>query len=164
MKPKWKRYHYVYPLKIDVLTNYMRHSHPSASPSILPLPHPPSMEVMNNACELLLGTHDFGSYQSSNGRSTTVRTIHECIVKKDDQDQLVLSIASNGFLMHMVRIVAGTIMEVGVGLRTLNDIKKSISDIKRENAGTKLPGKHLYLDWVEYDQDHPKQPITHEKI
>ena len=84
-----------------------------------------------------------------------MRTIHECTVALNEHNQYVLSIASNGFLMHMVRIVAGTLMEVGVGLRTLQEIAESLeeSNIQRSKAGTKLPGKHLYLDWVEYEQN-----------
>jgi len=124
-------------------------------PPILPLPHAPSLELMQQACALLLGTHDFGSYQSKNGRSTTVRTLYECTVTRDEETQeYVLSVASNGFLMHMVRIVAGTMMEVGVGLRSLKEMEQSLQSIGRSSAGTKFPGKHLYLDWVEYDSKH----------
>ena len=63
----------------------------------------------------------------------------------------MLSITSNGFLMHMVRIVAGTLLEVGCGLRTMDEMKISLNNIERKYAGRKLPGKHLTLDWVEYD-------------
>ena len=163
MKPMWKRYHYVYPADKETLAQYARirrsesssvtnSSRESSSSETNPPILPPSLSAMQSAALYLVGKHDFGSYQSSNGRKTTIRTVHECVVSINDEKQMVLSITSNGFLMHQVRIVAGTLLEVGCGLRTMNDLKRAFDEINRKKGGRKLPGKHLTLDWVEYEE------------
>ena len=158
MKPKWKRYKYVYPTNdLPILSRFLRHSGSFKSTTAetndsLPPEQLPSLEKMQKAASMLVGTHDFGSYQSSNGRATTVRTVHDCTVDVDGATgEYVLSITSNGFLMHMVRIVAGTVLEVGTDCRTMDEINKSFVTIDRKMTGVKLPGLHLHLDWVEYD-------------
>ena len=159
MLPKWKRYHYMFPSDLSILAKLMRHADPASkndNKDPPPLLQPPSLQAMRNAAAVLIGTHDFGSYQSSHGRKTTTRTVHACDINIDQKTGgYVLSIASNGFLMHMVRIVAGTLLEVGCGLRSMEDMNASLVEIRRKNAGVKLPGSCLTLDWVEYDTRHP---------
>jgi tRNA pseudouridine38-40 synthase len=62
-----------------------------------------------------------------------------------------LSLRGSGFLYNMVRIIAGTLVEVGLGKLEPEEIKQIILDKKRENAGKTLPPNGLYLINVEYD-------------
>lgn len=62
-----------------------------------------------------------------------------------------MSLRGSGFLYNMVRIIAGTLVEVGLGKLEPEEIKQIILDKKRENAGKTLPPSGLYLINVEYD-------------
>lgn len=63
-----------------------------------------------------------------------------------------MSLRGSGFLYNMVRIIAGTLVEVGLGKLEPEEIKQIILDKKRENAGKTLPPNGLYLINVEYDR------------
>ncbi len=75
----------------------------------------PDIDLMNEFCKRMVGTHDFVAFSSS-GRSTedTVRTVTECFVDKNER-LIRFSISADGFLYNMVRIAAGTALEVGMG-------------------------------------------------
>lgn len=73
MKPKWKRYHYTYPSDFEMLAQYIRtrNKEENTTTTALVPTLPPSLAAMQQAATYLVGTHDFGSYQSSNGRYST---------------------------------------------------------------------------------------------
>lgn len=108
-------------------------------------------ERMNEAARRLLGEHDFTSFTRLNhGRESTVRTIYECKVTATRRRRCELEIAGNGFLYNMVRIIAGTLLEVGRGTIEPEMIPRILDAKDRRSAGPTLPPSGLCLMWVRY--------------
>lgn len=113
---------------------------------------------MNEAAEHLVGTHDFQCFQAagSNPRLTTVRTIYGASVYmegREDSGELVIEVTGDGFLYNMVRIIAGTLVEVGLGRMESGFIREIISGKDRSVAGPTAPPQGLYLKEIYYDRD-----------
>ncbi len=110
----------------------------------------PDIGLMARFCENLIGTHDFVAFSSS-GRTTsdTVRTVSECSVCKDERI-IRFSISADGFLYNMVRIAAGTALEVGMGRLSPNCANDMFQSGKRELGGPTLPPQGLVLNEVFY--------------
>ena len=107
-------------------------------------------EKMKSVCSKIEGTHDFKAFSSTGSSATTsVRTIYSCLLESKGQD-IVLTVCGNGFLYNMVRIIAGTILEIGMGRRSEEDIEKAFSTQERKYAGKTLDAKGLCLEKVEY--------------
>lgn len=108
------------------------------------------VEAMQKAANLLLGEHDFVSFCSSNTQvKDTVRTIYSLEVIKVDQE-IVLRIRGNGFLYNMVRIIAGTLIQVGNHLCEPEMISSMLEAKDRKQAGPTAPAKGLTLVEIEY--------------
>ena len=108
------------------------------------------MEAMCEAAEYLHGEHDFKSFTSTKkGKKSTVRRIDRIEIKKEG-DLLTFTFEGNGFLYHMVRILMGTLLEVGLGKREASSIPKLIEAQNRELAGALVPAKGLILEEVFY--------------
>lgn len=108
------------------------------------------IEAMRRAAEYLCGTHDFAGFSSTmaDGRPT-VKTIYEVqIVKKEEM--LVICYHGDGFLYNMVRILTGTLLEVGLGKRKPESIFAIFEKCDRQLAGVTVPGKGLFLKKVVY--------------
>ena len=114
--------------------------------------------LMNEAAALLCGRHDFSSYMSS-GSSVhdTVREIFSCSVISEN-GILAVKIRGNGFLYNMVRIISGTLLEVGFGRIPPGDIAKITAAADRSAAGPTLPPYGLYLCSVDYPQESFRDP------
>ena len=108
---------------------------------------------MRNAAAQLLGTHDFASFQSKGGRVSTVRTLHRCDVSCDVSDGLTFTLEGNGFLYNMVRIIVGTLVQIGMRRASSVDIPAILEAADRAKAGPTAPAEGLCLDHVEYDRD-----------
>ncbi|SDN78762.1 tRNA pseudouridine(38-40) synthase TruA [Bacillus sp. OK048] len=107
------------------------------------------LEAMNEAAEYLLGTHDFSSFCSAKTEVTDkVRTI-EAIEILQESEQICFRFVGNGFLYNMVRILVGTLLEVGSGKRTPTEIVEILEKKDRSYAGKTVPGQGLYL-WEVY--------------
>ena len=105
---------------------------------------------MRTASEYLLGTHDFSSFCSAKTEVIDkVRTL-EGIEILSEGDLLILRFIGNGFLYNMVRILTGTLLEVGAGDRQPSDIKRILDSKDRRSAGKTAPGHGLYLWEVFY--------------
>lgn len=108
------------------------------------------LEAMKSAASYLLGEHDFKSFTSTKkGKKSTVRRIDNIEIVKDG-DMLTFTFTGNGFLYHMIRILVGTLLEVGRGVRTADSIPAVLESKNRENAGELVPGKGLVLEEVFY--------------
>ncbi|MEO0512277.1 MAG: tRNA pseudouridine synthase A [Planctomycetota bacterium] len=111
-------------------------------------------ERMREAARALVGEHDFAAFaQINHGRSTTVRTIFRCGIEQDerpDERRFVVRVSGSGFLYNMVRIIAGTLMEVGRGKIEPADIAGIIASGDRRRAGPTLPPMGLRLEWIRY--------------
>ena len=110
---------------------------------------PLDVTKMREAAALFLGEHDFKSFCSANTQvESTVRTIEFLDVTEDDQE-LVITIRGNGFLYNMVRIIAGTLVDVGRGFLAVEDIPNILKACNRERAGQTLPACGLMLEKYE---------------
>lgn len=107
--------------------------------------YPMDIERMNQAAAYLVGEHDFKSFCSAGAQvQTTVRTIYAVNVTKED-DMVHIRITGNGFLYNMVRIIAGTLMQVGTGLMEPEQVKEILEARDRSKAGPTAVAKGLTL-------------------
>ncbi len=105
---------------------------------------------MNTAAAQLVGKHDFRSFMASGSKiEDTVRTVKYANVTREGE-LIKLSIAADGFLYNMVRIIMGTLVEVGEGKREPCDISEIIEARDRRAAGKTAPPDGLYLNKVIY--------------
>lgn len=115
------------------------------------IPQKLDIDKMIQAVKYFEGEHDFKAFKASGTSSkSSVRTIYEAKVYKADQDRIYIELTGSGFLYNMVRIIAGTLVDVGLGKIQPESIKQIILEGKRENAGKTLPPNGLYLLKVEY--------------
>ena len=115
------------------------------------IPQKLDIEKMQKAAKFFEGEHDFKAFKASGTSSkSSVRTIYEAKVCKQNDDRICIELTGNGFLYNMVRIIAGTLVDVGLGKIKPAEIKEIILEGKRENAGKTLPPNGLYLVKVEY--------------
>ena len=113
--------------------------------------YPMDIERMNQAAAYLVGEHDFKSFCSAGAQvQTTVRTIYAVNVTKED-DMVRIRIAGNGFLYNMVRIIAGTLMQVGTGLMEPEQVKEILEARDRSKAGPTAVAKGLTLVEIRYE-------------
>ena len=108
------------------------------------------VKKMKEAAKLFEGEHDFKGFKASGTSSkSSVRTIYKADVKQDG-DRIYIELTGNGFLYNMVRIISGTLLDVGLGKIDVNDIPQIIDSKDRKRAGKTLPAHGLCLVKVEY--------------
>lgn len=109
------------------------------------------VEKMRQAARYLVGEHDFRSFCSRRGQSReTVRTIYSLDILKDG-DVITIRVSGSGFLYNMVRIIAGTLMKVGMGVYPPEHVKEILAARDRKEAGSTAPAKGLTLVSLEYE-------------
>jgi len=115
--------------------------------------------AMTEAAKYIVGTHDFACFQAAGGtpRETTVRTIFDLQVLTKGEDELWIEITGDGFLYNMVRIIVGTLVEVGQGKRAPESIRDVIASTDRQKAGHTAPAEGLYLLEIYYEADKMKE-------
>ena len=107
------------------------------------------ISLMNDAAQLYLGTHDFSAFcANKHMKKSTVRTIESFCVDCAG-DEIVFSVTGNGFLQHMVRIMVGTLLEIGCGKRDKDSIL-ALYSAERCQAGPAVPACGLCLMEVQY--------------
>lgn len=108
------------------------------------------VEKMKKAAKYFKGEHDFKAFKSSGTSSkNSVRTIYKAEVKQD-KERIIIELTGNGFLYNMVRIISGTLLDVGLGKILPEKIPNIIEEKNRQKAGKTLPPHGLYLVAVEY--------------
>lgn len=108
------------------------------------------VEKMQEAAKYLEGTHDFKSFCSVNTAvEDTVRTIYSLTVDKKD-DIITIRVQGNGFLYNMVRILAGTLLQAGLGERTPEQMMEILEAKSREAAGPTAPARGLTMMGIEF--------------
>ena len=108
-------------------------------------------EKMKQASKYFEGEHDFKAFKSSGTSSkNSVRTIYKAIVKQEGE-KIIIELTGNGFLYNMVRIIAGTLLDVGLGKIQPEEIPEMIESKDRQRAGKTLPAHGPYLVEVKYD-------------
>ena len=106
---------------------------------------------MNDAAARLVGTHDFEGFATAgHGRESTVRTVTACRVEPHEGDELHVVIEGDGFLWNMVRIITGTLVEVGRGLWEPDRIDEVLATADRRFAGPTAPPQGLCLEEIFY--------------
>lgn len=109
-----------------------------------------NLENMRRAADYLIGTHNFKSFCSVHTQAeTTVRTIYELTVTKE-QDILTIRVCGSGFLYNMVRILAGTLLQVGTGERQPDQIPVVLDACDRMAAGPTAPAHGLTMVGIEF--------------
>ena len=107
--------------------------------------------AMEKAAGYLLGEHDFKSFCSNKRmKKSTVRRMDQIGIHTDGT-KVVFTYTGNGFLYNMVRILTGTLLEVGLGKRRPEEMKAVLEARNREAAGATAPPEGLFLMQVEYD-------------
>lgn len=108
------------------------------------------VEAMREAAKHLCGRHDYRAFCSlKRYKKSTVRTVEEILVRRDG-DRIEIGYIGDGFLYHMVRILTGTLVEVGLGLRRAESMGEIIESRDREKAGRLMPPEGLMLMGVDY--------------
>jgi len=147
-----KRYRYV----------ILNRSFPSAlrRPYVWFLPHPFNLEAMREATRYLVGEHDFASFQAAKSRvQNRVRVLTLLDIQRQDDD-LVFVFEGNGFLKHMIRIMVGTLVEVGLGKKTPARMKEILEARDRKKAGRTAPAQGLFLERVYYAKGAREREVS----
>ena len=110
------------------------------------------IDQMNDAAQRLIGMHDFAGFAAAgHNRQSTIRTIHDCRVERAAHvPEVHIVVEGDGFLYNMVRIIAGTLFEVGRGYWAPEQIDTILREANRRYAGPTLPPQGLCLEWIRY--------------
>jgi tRNA pseudouridine38-40 synthase len=117
--------------------------------------HRLDVDRMQAAAQILIGEHDFAAFAHvAHGKESTVRRIHACRVSCPAPGRIHIDVAGGGFLYNMVRIIAGTLVDVGRGRTTTDDVRAALASRDRTKTGQTLPPQGLCLRWIHYaDRD-----------
>lgn len=118
-------------------------------------PYPIDVERIQAALPDVMGTHDYTSFAASGGViKDKVRTIYDAtVVFSESENELVFEFYGNGFLYNMVRILVGTLLEIGNGRRDVHDFLRLYEVKDRQQARSTAPASGLYLKKVYYETD-----------
>jgi tRNA pseudouridine38-40 synthase len=106
--------------------------------------------LMKKAAGMITGTHDFRGFSSEkNPSKSCIRNLYEITIEQQD-NEITISYYGNGFIYNMVRILTGTLLEIGAKERQIEDINTAFETRKREFAGFMVPAHGLFLEKVEY--------------
>ena len=119
-----RKYMYAYPEKLDI-------------------------EAMQQAAEQLIGEYDFSAFCTKRMKKSAVRRLEKISIHKDGYI-IKIMLTGNGFLYNMVRIIVGTLLEVGTGRRSVDSVREALRSMDRQNAGFTAPPQGLFLWDVEY--------------
>ena len=112
-----------------------------------------NIDDMRKAAAFLVGEHDFKSFCQENAQvETTVRTIYAIDLIETKDQELLIHVTGNGFLYNMVRIIVGTLLEVGIGRWQPEKVKEILDQKDRSTAGPTAPAKGLMLLKYEFLQ------------
>ena len=102
--------------------------------------------AMRDAADLLQGTHDFAAFRAADcHRDNTVRTLTAIHLTRARDDLLEMHVYGDSFLKYMVRIIAGTLVEIGTGRRSLDEVRRALQTTERHWAGRTAPPHGLTL-------------------
>lgn len=118
------------------------------------IPYHLDVEKMIAAAPILEGTHDFAGFMAAGGdQKTTVRTVRVCRVEQDAEmpESITVTVEADAFLYNMVRIITGTLAEVGFGRIKVEDLAEILASCDRTRCGLTAPPQGLFLKKVYYD-------------
>lgn len=115
------------------------------------IPEKLDVKKMQEAIKYFEGEHDFKAFKASGTSSkSSVRTIYKAEVIEKPDEKIWIELTGNGFLYNMVRIISGTLIDVGIGKIKPEDVKRILEAKDRKLAGKTLPPHGLYLVEVNY--------------
>ncbi|MDA0835917.1 MAG: tRNA pseudouridine(38-40) synthase TruA [Planctomycetota bacterium] len=160
---KWKTYRYVI-YTGDNRNPFVRRYSYHVLPAV-------DVQTMQIAAQRLMGTHDFRCFETDfPNRASSVRTIYalklfrmaslptwfdDAIVPQPEGPFIALEITADGFLYNMVRAIAGTLLQVGLGRWPVEMVPTILASGERKEAGPTAPACGLFLVHVEYEAEHP---------
>jgi len=113
---------------------------------------PLDVSAMAQAAKALEGTHDFSAFKAVECKLDAVRTVYRSEISTEGS-RIYYDIVGNGFLYNMVRIIVGTLIEIGKGKLSADDMLRILESRDRGQAGPTAPAKGLTLMSVEYPED-----------
>ena len=135
---------YIYRLKTETIQS------PFDYDTTAYIPYKLDLKKMQEAAKYFIGTHNFKAFCSAGTSVPTFeREIYSLKITREN-NTCTFEICGNGFLYNMVRIIVGTLVDVGRGKLKPLDIEKILISTKRESAGKTMPAKGLFLKCVEY--------------
>lgn len=115
---------------------------------------PLDLSKMQQAAAFLVGEHDFASFCSARHQAEeTVRTLYEVSLTRGADDIITIRLSGSGFLYNMVRIIAGTLIKVGMGVYPPEHMKEILEARNRQDAGQTAPARGLTLIGIEYEKE-----------
>lgn len=114
-------------------------------------PYKLDVKAMGQAISHLIGTHDFTAFTDDKSEKSKKRTIHKIDLRKDEH-LLYMDFYGDGFLYHMVRILSGTLLQIGAGEKRPEDVPAMLRSMDRQTSGFLAPAKGLFLVEVEYEE------------
>ena len=149
---KWKEYRYR--MRFGALPD------PFLRGRVWQIPYPlreEALERMRSAAPLFLGRHDFSAFMcAASSVEDTVREIYSLSLSQKGQE-LTFTVRGDGFLYNMVRIMAGTLYEIGSGIKNPDSVTELLCSRRRSEAGMTAPPEGLYLHDVRYRAPFQKQ-------
>src|SRR5574344_570866 len=118
-------------------------------------PHEPDVSLMNEEAKAFAGEHDFAAFcAAGSSQKTTVRRLTGVVARRDaSQDNIIeIEVTGEAFLYNMVRIIAGTLLDLGIGRADMLSVADIIRSCDRQKAGRTLPAKGLTLEEVFFDE------------
>lgn len=147
-------FHARYSSKGKEYTYYILNSHiddPFTNKYYYKVATPLDADRMNRAAQHYVGTHDFRSFMAAKSKITDcVRTVYSARVEREG-DMVKFTVSADGYLYNMVRIMVGTLLDVGKGITTPDHVRQVISATDRSAAGATVPPQGLFLTKVFYD-------------
>lgn len=134
---------YLYRVSIDTTKNVFERKY------IYPLNQALDVEAMKRAAEWLVGEHDFQSFCAKKMKKSSVRRLDE-ISFRQRKGELQMTFTGSGFLYNMVRILAGTLIEVGLHKRDADSMEELLAKRERAYAGFTAPARGLTLMEIRY--------------
>lgn len=122
---------------------------------------PLNVEQMREGARYLVGEHDFSSFRAQYCQSRSpYRTLHFIRIRREDE-RVILDLAANAFLHHMVRNIVGVLMEVGAGKRAPEWVREVLAARDRRAGGMTAPPDGLYLGGICYPHEFglPRDPV-----
>ena len=109
------------------------------------------IEAMQKGAAGFVGTHDYSAFCSAGAQTESkVRTVTKCEVYREG-DEIVIGVEGDGFLYNMIRILAGTLIDMGRGAKTPESMKDILESLDRTTAGPTAPPEGLTLVRIRYD-------------
>ena len=115
------------------------------------------VEKMRKAAAYLIGEHDFAAFCATGGQTkTTVRTIYDLTIDNSREHEVLIRVSGNAFLYNMVRIIAGTLVDVGTGRLPVSITKEMLESRERSIGGPTAPAQGLTLEMIDYYDAKPQ--------